>query len=130
VKRVTWFVVGAAAGASTAIATGKKVRQKADQLKPVNVAKSAASRARARSHEVADAIREGRAAMKAKEAELKQRRDGDAEPVLPGINAPAGSGTTINYIVLDTREVPAVAKVVDDLRPLSDGPRRRSRRTR
>jgi hypothetical protein len=130
-KRVTWFAAGAAAGAVGAVAAGKKVRQHVDQLKPVNVARSAADRVKRRGQDVAAAVREGRGAARAKEAELKARRDGVGATVdLPGITSAAGPGTTINYIVLDPRALPApVAAAMDELRPSPNGPRRRARRT-
>lgn len=94
IKRLTWFVGGAVAGAAGVSAAKKKVKKTAAQLAPVNVATNAA-------HRVRDAISEGRQAMRAKEAELRGRRDGrvstladelsdgdavyvDGRPVAPG----------------------------------------------
>lgn len=74
-KRVTWFVTGAAAGATGAAYATKKVKQTAAQLAPANVAKGAAHRAKQAGRQVVDAVREGRAAMSAREDELKARRD-------------------------------------------------------
>jgi hypothetical protein len=125
-KRVTWFAAGAAAGAVGAVAAGKKVKQKAEQLKPVNVAKSAAGAVKARGQDVAAAVREGKAQARKKEAELKATRDG-VEPVDPF--APAGPGTTVNYIVVNASEVPGLAEVLADSRA-SRGPRRTARRPR
>ena len=71
-KRVTWFVGGAVAGAAGAgyakQAVSKRAKQTARKLNPANLAKKAGSN-------VAGAVREGRAAMKAREAELRSRRD-------------------------------------------------------
>ncbi len=131
-KRVTWFAAGAATGVVGAVAAGRKVRQHVDQLKPVNVAKSAVVRVKIKGQDVAAAVREGRTAARVKEAELKARRDG-VEPAveLPGITSPAAPGTTINYIVLDPRALPApMTAAVDELRLPSGGPRRRARRAR
>lgn len=75
-KRVTWFVGGVAAGATGVNYAKKKVREKAAQVSPVGVARSAASRARHTAGTVVDAIREGRDAMTHHEDELKARRDG------------------------------------------------------
>jgi len=78
VKRVTWFVSGVAAGAAGVTYTKRKVKQTAAQLAPANIARNAAHVVRERGHDIADAVREGRDAMKAKEAELLARRDGHA----------------------------------------------------
>jgi hypothetical protein len=75
-KRVTWFAGGVVVGATTAVYAAGKVKRKAAQLKPVNVAKSAVSSVRGRFEDLADAVREGRAAMREKERELRARRDG------------------------------------------------------
>lgn len=79
-KRLTWFVTGAAAGAAGASYATRKVKQTAAQLAPANVAR-AANRVRQGGRQVVDAIREGRSAMLAREDELKARRDARAEPL-------------------------------------------------
>lgn len=80
-KRLTWFVAGAAAGATGANYATKKVKRTAAQLAPANVAKGAASRAKQSGLRVVDAVREGRSAMHAREDELKARRDSRVEPI-------------------------------------------------
>jgi hypothetical protein len=80
-KRMTWFVTGVAAGAAGTGYAKRKVRQTAAHLAPVNVAKSAASKVRDQGRHVVDAVREGRAAMHAREDELKARRDARVEPL-------------------------------------------------
>jgi len=80
-KRVTWFLGGAAAGAAGASYAKKKVKQTASQLAPVNVARGAAGRARGRGRDVVDAVREGRLAMTAREDELRTRRDSRVEAI-------------------------------------------------
>lgn len=80
-KRLTWFVSGVAAGATGASYATKKVKQRAQQFKPANVAKGAADKARQGGSRLAAAIREGRSAMRAKEDELRARRDHHVEPV-------------------------------------------------
>ena len=75
-KRLTWFVGGVAAGATGANYAKKKVKEKAAQISPAGVARSAATRARGTVGYVADAVREGRHAMQQHEDELKARRDG------------------------------------------------------
>lgn len=75
-KRLTWFVGGVAAGATGANYAKKKVKEKAAQMSPTSVARSAANAARQTVGHVADAVREGRHAMRQHEDELKARRDG------------------------------------------------------
>ncbi len=81
-KRVTWFVAGAATGAAGAVAAGRKVKRAADRLLPANVARSAADAVAHKRDAVVAAVREGKAAMIAKEHELRARRDG--HPVVGG----------------------------------------------
>ena len=69
-KRLVWFLGGAAAGITGAGLAKRKVKSVAVELAPVNVAKKAGTRVR-------DAVQEGRRAMKAKEAELRARVNGD-----------------------------------------------------
>lgn len=69
IKRVSWFLGGAVAGAAGLGAAKRKVRKTAAQLSPTTVAKNTA-------HRVREAVSEGRQAMKAKEAQLRGRRDG------------------------------------------------------
>jgi hypothetical protein len=74
-KRVTWFVSGVAAGAAGAGYAKRKVKQTAATLTPVNVARHAAGAVRDRGRHLADAVREGKSAMHAREDELRARRD-------------------------------------------------------
>jgi hypothetical protein len=107
ITRVTWFVAGAAAGAVGATYTRRKVKRVADQLTPVNVARSVAGRAKARGLDVVDALREGRAAMKVREDQLRAERDAEGgSPALTiGGNAPA------QIIVLsDVRQLEQLAR--------------------
>lgn len=87
-KRLTWFVGGVAAGATGASYAKKKVKEKAAQVSPTGVARSAAQRAKQTAVHVVDAVREGRDAMNQHEDELKAKRDGRlvtlAEHVAPG----------------------------------------------
>ena len=78
-KRLTWFVGGVAAGAAGAGYAKKKVRATAAQLAPSNVARGVADKVRGSGRHVVDAVREGRAAMHAREDELKARRDARVE---------------------------------------------------
>ena len=56
-KRITWFVTGAAAGATGASYATKKIKHKASQMAPVNVAKGAAGKAKQGGRRVVDAVR-------------------------------------------------------------------------
>lgn len=120
-KRVTWFVSGAVAGVAGAGYAKRKVRSTAAQLAPANVARGAVDRARARLHDVGDAVREGRDAMRAKEHELKARVDGRAVP-LDSALAPG------DQVLVDGRAVePGQVIVLRDVREASEGSRRRRR---
>jgi hypothetical protein len=103
VKRLVWFAAGAAAGVGGTAYAKHKARQAAERYRPVNMAKGAVDR-------VADAVREGRAAMAAKEAELKRRHEGEPDPVVP-----------VQVLVVE-------AVAAESALPSRAGPRRRSRR--
>lgn len=91
-KRITWFAGGIVAGAAGSVVAGRKIKAKAQQLKPVNVAKNAVGKVKERVRDLTEAVKEGREAMHDKEVELKALRDlgiadtQDAEivPVRPG----------------------------------------------
>ncbi|HEY4332471.1 MAG TPA: hypothetical protein VGM78_07875 [Ilumatobacteraceae bacterium] len=125
IKRLTWFVSGAVAGVAGVGYAKKKVKETAVQLAPVNVAKSAATKAKSRGLEVVDAVREGRDAMRAKEAELRARLHGNASTLADEL-APE------DQVLVDGRPVEPGQVIV--LRQVRDnehvGPRRTSRRTR
>jgi hypothetical protein len=108
-KRVSWFMAGAAAGVAGSEYARHKAKQVADRYKPAAVVRTTAGQLRARGRDLVEALREGRHAMREKEAELIARRDGH-----PAFVADAGA----RVIVLDT----AAARVPPA------GPRRRSRR--
>lgn len=124
-KRVTWFVSGAIAGVAGASYTKKKVKATASQLAPSNIAKTAVAKVKDKGHDVIDAVRDGRDAMKEKEAELRARlgSDGDNDNDEP---------TTIEVIA--TEAVPVKPGQVIVLQQIRDneinGPRRTSRRGR
>ena len=121
-KRVTWFVSGAVAGAAGAGYAKKKVKKTAAQLAPVHVAKDAAGRVRSRVADVGDAVREGRAAMKAKETELRARLDGRAE----SLENDLGPG---DQVLVDGRPVaPGQVIVLRDVRDVTPQSRRRRAR--
>ncbi len=86
-RRVTWFVSGAVAGAAGVGYAKRKVRATAAHFAPSNVAASVVGRAKGRIGDLADAVREGRDAAREKEADLRAVRDGTetlAPELLPG----------------------------------------------
>ena len=74
--RLTWFAGGVAAGAVGAGYAKRKVRRTAAQIAPASAVRGLADRARSTGRVVADAVREGREAMRYHEDELRARRDG------------------------------------------------------
>jgi hypothetical protein len=78
-KRVFWFTAGAAAGAAGTTWVQRKVKHAAAAAKPSAVATRAAGAVRARGADLVDAVREGRLAMRQREAELRAQLDGAAE---------------------------------------------------
>jgi hypothetical protein len=150
-KRVSWFVSGAVAGVAGAGYAKRKVKETASQLAPSNIAKTAVAKVRERSHDVADAIRDGREAKREKESELRAKL-GTQSPTGPSRAAQLGPD---DVMVIEGRPVEAGQVIVlrdlgdlGDLRDLGDlgdlgdiaddrhsredhvGPRRTSRRAR
>jgi len=136
-KRVSWFVSGAIAGIAGAGLAKRKVKQTAAQLAPTNIAKTAAAKVREKGHDVADAVRDGREAMRAKESELRAKLAGDNMHTndLDGLGAVdprvvAGSGHVIvveQPLDGDQRDDQRGAQR-EDQRDDRIGPRRHSRR--
>jgi len=85
-KRLTWFVGGVAAGATGASYAKKKVsrtvKRTTETLSPRHIAHSASVKVRGKVSDVADAVREGRSAGKARESELRARRNHLVEPIV------------------------------------------------
>lgn len=73
-KRARWFVAGAVAGVSAGRVAKKRVQAAAERYEPVAIARRTVTGAKTR---VTDAVREGRNAMRSKEAELR----GDQKPI-------------------------------------------------
>jgi hypothetical protein len=77
-KRITWFVAGAAAGATSAGYATRKIKSTAAQLAPVNVARGAAGRAKLGSQRVVAAVDQllvdGQPVDSGRVIVLKQRR--------------------------------------------------------
>ena len=69
----------AIAGIAGVVYGRRRVKETAENLKPVAVARNVAGKVRDRLDDVVEAVREGREAMHDKELELQARRDGGAE---------------------------------------------------
>ena len=78
-KRMTWFIGGVATGAAGVGYARRTFKRTATQLAPSNVARSALRKVRQKGRDVEEAVREGRAAMRTRERELRARRDGRVE---------------------------------------------------
>lgn len=75
-RRVVWFAGGVVAGATGAGYARRKVTATARRVAPANVARGAVGGVRRSGQRVADAVREGRAAARLRERELRAERDG------------------------------------------------------
>lgn len=79
-KRVTWFGIGAAAGATGVVWAQQQIRRRIDAMGPDHLVVAAGNQARKVSKQVgrtvAGAVVEGRSAMREREDELVARRDG------------------------------------------------------
>lgn len=75
IKRASWFVGGVVTGVAGTSYARRKVKAAMAQLAPTNVARRTGERIRGRTHDLAEAVREGRSAIRAKEHELQDRRD-------------------------------------------------------
>jgi hypothetical protein len=73
-KRAAWFVAGAASGAVGATYAQRKIKATAARLAPASLAREAGGRLRTRGQHLAEALREGRTAMRAKEDSLRAER--------------------------------------------------------
>lgn len=78
-RRLGWFVAGAAAGAGAMRMARRRVRSAVRQLSPRNVADRVEQRVRSKVDEVGDAIREGRVAKANRERQLRAVVDNRVE---------------------------------------------------
>lgn len=131
-KRATWFAAGAAAGVGGAVWTQRAVKRTASKLAPSHVAVAAAGAVRERGRDLAEAVREGRAAMVAKERELKAQRDDDDLASVRGGQVVEGqlAGRPVRLVVLpgDVQQGGVPEPRTERLTPARQGSRRRSRR--
>jgi hypothetical protein len=71
VRRLVWFTTGATAGFGGAMWIRRQVLRRIERLVPDRVAADAAAQARKARLGVVDAVREGRAAARGREAQLR-----------------------------------------------------------
>lgn len=87
IRRLVWFVAGAVGGAAGTVVAGRRVKRRVrdtvDQMAPTRVARQAGRRVRSSVEGVAEAVRDGRSAMRDKESELRARLQGRAETIAP-----------------------------------------------
>ena len=113
IKRMTWFVGGAVAGAAGVGVAKRKMKQAATHLAPKNVVHSVKDRVR-------DAFTDGRAAMRAREAELRARLDGRATTLADDLDEG-------DEVLVDGRPVaPGQVIVLKQIRDRDDDRRRRA----
>ncbi len=126
-KRLTWFGMGVAAGALGSGAAKRKVRAVTDDLTPLRVARRATTSLGAQRQRLSEAVRDGRAAMRAKELELRARMDGRTSTLADELEG-------VDTVIVDGRPVHAGQVIVlRDVREQSaqggtDRPRRAKRR--
>lgn len=113
-KRLTWFVGGAAAGIAGASVAKKKVKAAAHEMAPSNVAKKVSGRVR-------EAYDDGKRAMRAKESELRARRDGRANTLADDLD----EGDTVLVDGLPVE--PGKVIVLKQVRDRNDAPGHRRR---
>jgi hypothetical protein len=77
-RRVTWFVAGAASGVAGGAYAQRKIKSTAARLAPSNVVRQAGRKARTRGQDLVEAVREGRAAMRRKEQTMRDERQPEA----------------------------------------------------
>ena len=112
IKRLTWFLGGLAAGAVGAGAAKRKVKSVASELAPVRVVKRTTHRVRRRGHDLAEAVREGRAAMRAKEAELRARLEGRASTLADELDT--GDEVLVGGLPVEPGQVIVLRQVRDE----------------
>lgn len=124
IRRLVWFVSGVVAGVGSVLFAGRRVKRTVTSLTPVKVANRAAEVTRERARSLGDAWREGREAMRARETELRARRDGRFQTLdSPSSLAPLAPG---DEVLVDGTPVEPARVIV--LRQVEDTPGRRRRR--
>lgn len=93
-RRLFWLGVGAVAGASGTIWAERKVRSQLEQLGPDHLVVAAGNKAKGVGRSVADAVAEGRGAMRDREAELRSSYDTSARTAGTHRTPPSTSAPT------------------------------------
>lgn len=119
-KRVTWFVAGAVTGAGGSVYARRKAKEAAEKYRPVAIARNTAVRVRGRASDVVDAVRDGRVAMREREAELRAELDNSHPSAGPQLRIVRGER------IDDIDE--AAEALAEPGRRGRAGPRRRARR--
>lgn len=78
-RRARWFGAGAAVGVGASVWAGRKLRSATARYRPGRLADAATEKARGLPADVRAAVLEGRSAMRAREAELRQGLERAAE---------------------------------------------------
>jgi hypothetical protein len=91
-RRLFWLGVGVVAGASGTVWAERKVRTQLDALAPDHLVISAGNKAKSVGRSVADAVVEGRGAMRAREDELRSTYDAPRRPAGASMPRPEPSG--------------------------------------
>ena len=73
-KRTVWFTIGTGVGLGGSFYAQRRLRQKIERYHPEQVAKQVSTTVRTFGADVAAAAREGKEAMKAREAALRAQR--------------------------------------------------------
>lgn len=124
IKRLVWFVSGIVAGVGGVLFAGRRVKRTIGAMGPVKVAGRAAEATRSRLGNVQAAFREGRDAMRDREAELRARRDGRVDHLDSGTSIdPVSPGDSV---LVDGTPVAASRVIV--LRQVDEPAGRRHRR--
>lgn len=140
IKRAFWFGAGLGVGLGGSYWMSRVVRQTAERYTPQRLGADIGESVRVLALDVVDALREGRAAMRTKEAELRAERDEVAtvslgrgsieatlvEPASP-LGAPAPGRVLTPGGAVSVPAVPAVPSATAQSRRDA---RRRARRTR
>lgn len=119
-KRVTWFMAGAVTGAGGSVYARRKAKEAAAKYRPVAVARNTAVRVKGRASDVVEAVRDGRAAMREREAELREQLDDPATSQSPELRVARAD------LIAELDD--ASEAMVETGRRGRAGPRRRARR--
>ena len=103
-KRLTWFLGGAVAGVAGVSVAKNKVKAAAAEFTPAQVAKKTTNR-------ISEAFHEGARAMKAKERELRARRDGTAATLADELDE--GDAVLVDGVPVEPGQVIVLRQVRD-----------------